>query len=59
HGFVLNTAEMDTLMFSPDIQPLSFVYSGLLTLLFSGIVMFAMHIKLKNIDMIEALKSVD
>ena len=59
HGFVLNTAEIDMLMFSPDIQPLSFVYSALLTLLFSGIVMFAMHIKLKNIDMIEALKSVD
>ena len=59
HGFVLTTAEIDMLMFSPDIQPLSFVYSALLTLLFSGIVMFAMHIKLKNIDMIEALKSVD
>lgn len=59
HGFVLNTAEMDMLMFSPNIQPLSFLYSGLLTMLFSGIVMVAMHIKLKNIDMIEALKSVD
>ncbi|WP_034549492.1 ABC transporter permease [Carnobacterium funditum] len=59
HGFVLTTAEIDMLMFSPDIQLLSFVYSGLLTLLFSGIVMYAMHIKLKNIDMIEALKSVD
>ena len=59
HGFVLQTAEIDMLMFSPDIQPLSFLYSGLLTLLFSGIVMYAMHIKLKNIDMIEALKSVD
>lgn len=59
HGFVLNTAEMDILMFSPNIRPLSFLYSGLLTLLFSGIVMIAMHIKLKNVDMIEALKSVD
>ncbi|SEK46007.1 putative ABC transport system permease protein [Carnobacterium iners] len=59
HSFVLQTAEIDMLMFSPDIRLLSYVYSGLLTLLFSGIVMYAMHIKLKNIDMIEALKSVD
>lgn len=59
HRFVLSTAEVDIMMFSPDIQPLSFLYSGLLTILFSGIVMIAMHIKLKDIDMIEALKSVD
>ncbi|MGB6177690.1 FtsX-like permease family protein [Carnobacterium sp.] len=59
HSFVLKTAEIDMLMFSPDIQLSSYLYSGLLTLLFSGILMFAMHVKLKNIDMIEALKSVD
>ncbi|MCA9765019.1 MAG: FtsX-like permease family protein [Carnobacterium sp.] len=59
HSFVLQTAEIDMLMFSPDIRLLSYIYSALLTLVFSGIVMYAMHVKLKNIDMIEALKSVD
>ena len=59
HSFVLGTAEMDQLMFSPTIQPLSYLYSGIITLVFSGIVMIAMHYKLKEVDMIEALKSVD
>ncbi|KRN57352.1 ABC transporter permease [Carnobacterium divergens] len=59
HGFVLQTAEVDMMMFSPTIKVLSYVYSAALTFLFSGIVMWAMHLKLKQIDMIEALKSVD
>ncbi len=59
HSFVLDTAEIDLLMFSPTIQPLSYLYSAIITLVFSGIVMIAMHYKLKNVDMIEALKSVD
>lgn len=59
HGFVLSTAEMDNLMFSQTIDPSSYVYSALLTMLFSIIVMLFMHIKLKNIDMLEALKTLD
>ncbi len=38
---------------------LSFGLSAVLTLVFSMIVMVLMHIKLKKIDMVEALKSVD
>ncbi len=59
HGFVLVTAEIDILMFIPTIQWPSYVYSAALTLLFSGIVMLFMHRKLRRIDMIEALKSVE
>jgi len=59
HSFVLDTSEIDQLMFSPTIQPLSYLYSAIITLVFSGIVMIAMHYKLKKVDMIEALKSVD
>ncbi|MNZ67452.1 FtsX-like permease family protein [compost metagenome] len=59
HQFVLRTAEIDIMMFSPTINWLSYVYASLLTLLFSGIVMLSMHYKLKHIDMIEALKSVE
>lgn len=59
HRFVLQTAELDAMMFSPTIHGLSYLYAGLLTLLFSGIVMATMHVKLKKIDMIEALKSVE
>jgi putative ABC transport system permease protein len=59
HSFVLNTAELDATMFAPIIKWPSYVYAALLTLLFSGIVMAFMHIKLKRIHMIEALKSVE
>jgi putative ABC transport system permease protein len=43
-------------MFSPTIHPLSFVYGALITFVFSTIVMVIMHIKLKHVDMIVALK---
>ncbi len=59
HQFVLVTAEIDIMMFLPAIERWSFLYSAALTLLFSGIVMLFMHRKLKRIDMIEALKSVE
>ncbi len=59
HQFVIQTAEVDNMMFSPTITWPSYLYSAILTLLFSTIVMIAMHYKLKKIDMIEALKSVE
>ena len=59
HSYILNTAETDSLMFSPGIHPLSYVYSALLTLAFSLLVMWLMHRKLKRINMLDALKSVD
>ncbi|WP_439442706.1 FtsX-like permease family protein [Listeria aquatica] len=59
HRFVIQTAEVDNMMFSPTITWPSYVYSAILTLLFSTIVMLVMHYKLKKIDMIEALKSVE
>lgn len=59
HRFVLLTAEVDAMMFSPTIHGISYGYAALLTLLFSAIVMASMHYKLKRIDMIEALKSVE
>lgn len=57
HMFVLNTAESDNMMMSPYIYPRSFIYSIMLTLLFSIIVMVMMHRKLKKVNMIDALKS--
>ncbi|MEK4518467.1 ABC transporter permease [Paenibacillus sp. FSL H8-0122] len=59
HRFVLSTAELDATMFAPLIKWQSYIYAALLTILFSGIVMAFMHIKLKRIHMIEALKSVE
>ncbi|MFF2912067.1 ABC transporter permease [Paenibacillus sp. NPDC057934] len=59
HSFVLKTAELDATLFVPIIKWPSYIYAALLTLLFSGIIMAFMHVKLKRIHMIEALKSVE
>ncbi|QAS30685.1 ABC transporter permease [Lactiplantibacillus plantarum] len=59
HTYILQTAETNALMFSPTIHPLSYVYAALLTLAFSLLVMGMMHRKLKRVNMLDALKSVD
>ena len=57
HTFIINTAETDTMMMYPNISIYTYIFSGLLTILFSVIVMVLMHIKLKRVNMIDALKS--
>lgn len=57
HRFVLSTAEVDMMMFSPTIHLGSYVYAAILTIFFSLVVMYVMHRKLVKVDMIEALKS--
>ena len=59
HYFVIRTVEMDTLMFEHTIKPLSFLLALALTFLFSVLVSFVMHRKLKKIDMVESLKSAE
>ena len=59
HQFVIVTAEIDSMMFGRVISLKSYIYSILLTLLFSGIINGSMHFKLKKIDMVESLKSVE
>ena len=59
HLFVLQTAEVDILRFSRDINATSYLYSFLLMFLFSSLVMVVMHFKLKRVDMVEALKTQD
>jgi putative ABC transport system permease protein len=59
HAFVVRTAEVDMAMFGRDIAPSSFVYATVLTMVFSFIVCLCMFPKLRNINMVESLKSVD
>lgn len=59
HGFVSHTAEADNMMMSPNIFLASYVYSIVLTIVFSMVVMLLMHRKLKKVDMIDALKSTE
>ena len=59
HHYVIITAELDMMMLGRDIKPMSFVYGALLTGIFSMFVNFVLYYKLKKIDMVESLKSVE
>lgn len=57
--FILAAFAPDNILFGDPSYPSTFLISSVFTIFFTLIVMVLMHIKLKNIDMIEALKSVD
>ena len=57
--FVVQTAEVDIVMFAPDISWDCFVFAALLTILFTLIIDLILHFQLKKIDMVESLKSVE
>lgn len=59
HTFIIDTVEVDTAMFGRNINFLSYMYSLLFTILFSLIVNGIMYFKLKKIDMVESLKSIE
>lgn len=56
---LLKMVEVDFMLFPITILLSSYVWSTFLTLLFSIVVMLIMHHKLKRIDMLEALQSVE
>ena len=59
HFFVMRTIETEYVMFGLEIHFLSYLFSALLTLLFAAIVNFIMYFRLKKVDMVESLKSVE
>lgn len=59
HKYIIVTVEIDSAMFGRNINFTSFVYSFLITLGFSFFVNGVMYFKLRKIDMVESLKSVE
>lgn len=59
HRFIIVTVEIDSVMFGRNIITISFVYAFLLTVVFSLFVNGVMYFKLKKINMVESLKSVE
>ena len=59
HRFIIVTVEIDSVMFGRNINTISFVYAFLLTVVFSLFVNGGMYFKLKKINMVESLKSVE
>lgn len=59
HRFVIVTVEVDQVMFGRTVSVVSYLISAGLTCAFSAIVNYAMYFKLKTIDMVESLKSIE
>ncbi|MDD3402865.1 MAG: ABC transporter permease [Hespellia sp.] len=59
HRFIIVTVEIDTCMFGRTINAVSYAYSALITIAFSLFVNWVMYFKLKKINMVESLKSVE
>lgn len=59
HTYIITTVEIDSAMFGRNIKIMSYLYGLFWTALFAVIVNFVMYFKLKLIDMVESLKSVE
>lgn len=59
HRFVITTVEVESAMFGRNIDPSSFVIGFVVTVAFALFVNGIMYFKLKKIDMVESLKSVE
>ncbi len=59
HWFVMQTVETEMIMFGVEMRFMSYVYAVLLTVLFAVLVNALMFFRLKKVDMIESLKSVE
>ena len=58
-GFIIRTVEVDNVMFGRDIYFTTYLYAAGLTMLFSLIVNVLMTFKIKSVNMVESLKSVE
>ena len=59
HNMVMGYLEVDTLVFLKTIKIESYIYASILTFIFALIMQVVTYLKIKKIDMIESLKSVE
>ncbi len=59
HRYVIGIIEVDSTVFLKYINPLSYLWAFLITVFFTIVVQLFTYFKLKKINMIESLKSVD
>lgn len=57
HNFVIKTAEVGGMMFGRNIYPMSYVFSIVITLLFTFLVNLIMKKSIRKIDMVESMKA--
>ena len=59
NGYLILTCETLDLRFNRIIEPVSYIYSAVITVIFTYIINIATYFSLKKINMIEALKSIE
>ena len=59
HRFIMNVLTMEMIMFGRTVNLSSFVFSILITIIFTIIVLSFMRKPLQKVDMVESLKSVE
>ena len=59
HAWMVVTVEVDIVMFGRTAPPYAYVLAAVLTAVFSIMVNIAAHFKLKKVDMVESLKTVE
>lgn len=59
HAWMVLTVEVDVVMFGRTAPPYAYILAAALTVVFSVAVNIAAHFKLKKVDMVESLKTVE
>ena len=59
HGFVIRAAEIESMMFVRTLALQNFLYAAVITAVFAVAINLLMHKRIKEINMVEALKSVE
>ncbi|MBQ7796799.1 MAG: hypothetical protein IJ374_09610 [Lachnospiraceae bacterium] len=59
HSWLILTVEVNHVMFGRTAPTYAYVYAAVLTVVFSMVVNVAAHFKLKKVDMVESLKTVE
>ena len=59
HRLIMKALTMEMVMFGTNIKPLSYLYAFIITMVFTIIVLMFMRKPLKDVDMVESLKSVE
>ncbi|MEA5025889.1 MAG: ABC transporter permease [Desulfitobacterium hafniense] len=59
HRFIITTMAPPNVLFDPTLKATTYIYAAVFTFAISCVVMLIIHHRLKRIDMVEALKSVE
>lgn len=59
HSFIITTLPPVNAMFDPNMYISNFIYSALIPVVITTVLAFIMHKKIKDVDMLDALKSVE